>query len=1196
MSSAWCDAVTAFVVTAPWRQSDPTAPGSGDAGSRSGLPHSRVRDTCHLFSCLLDAAGAPEVAPEDDGAVPPSGRRSIPVDLLQPLRDAVPTPPVPHYSGTGRVTPKSRRAAVPLLRWEDSLWVFCLHWGSYLCRRRATVDHEADPTAAADRLLQPWLPLLPPPVTVWRQPALLSALVTLAADLWAVQLFVHPQGVQRSTTGTPHEWAAAEEAENARRPVRKLVVSCPVCEAAARDDTVALDALLTLLQLHRVCAASIDSLWHAQGVAAATTPILDPGTQEAFRTHAVAAGRVALWNGAGFTLQHLTYHWVLDGRTADLFGWPPFHASSSAAATFRSCQHAWCHGDPLHMWLRLLWTLWMQDEAAAQPMDTADEGHSPRSASTYHRGEAETLASYRALRQVLRPPPAGGTADDELFLVDVTAMRLSDRQLWCTLMLDTPQPTLGAVAGDGGATFLTWLCGRGYQRVVRELLMDVRRMCGPSSTASAIVAAAVTGQAVVVKPGAGEEGIRRVSFPMSSGPSPLPASRGASAAERTSVAYCPRFERPTHHRYTALDAALQRDDAALMRQLLLGGASVYPISPLVLRMVQRRHMDTPGNSERGARLAALLADPGRVLDPPQPDMLARLRTSLCRSAAADTLADLALRLWCDKVKHSPKTPAPVPPHDGDLSFRRVWEEWWRAHHAGQDRVLRPALASLGHDPHHPAARVVLLRVLSRKIHEYGTLLHPQEAVMDPDLVMTIRKYYAAVHRMQQQLSHSLSMLRLQEAVRARCEVLEWQHTHRPFASSGANAQAATLAAESHAAVQDIASLRALMKDILRSLPTTQSQSGNTPRLTFEAAYTADAPSSAPAYVLVHLPPPVLPQTLGVDLHPKEWLAVWLRLPPWLDLSRSLTAGGGAYGLVEGPMPLSSPLQQGDLIAFTSQKHADVNTVSAPSSNLGEGQRHGLVATEVITADSAAVMEFHVVFRGEEALRRVRLYCVLESTSTMLDALPTEGGGLAAPWEPLRWLQVQCPPPGVHRGGGAAPPIAFTPDIIGVLCSPSDGFSPAHQQWNRMVDGGAQPRWLREVLPPTGHEAAEEEEEGGDPDELFAVQDGYLSNDMSCVWRSGAASSGEGCRPTFRLAVQDFPTLREDTQPHERRCDSVDDDDVVYILSQAETPPDFLDTTTAEPLPLSHTPRAGAWQVEGVVPRWWGWTARHHRWT
>ncbi|KPI85654.1 hypothetical protein ABL78_5275 [Leptomonas seymouri] len=202
---------------------------------------------------------------------------------------------------------------------------------------------------------------------------------------------------------------------------------------------------------------------------------------------------------------------------------------------------------------------------------------------------------------------------------------------------------------------------------------------------------------------------------------------------------CPRLRRllrlgDTLSR-TALDVACQHGHLQCVRILLECGLSPNSLSltawrtyaPTVsLRLLRLLYdpsvLDGAAGSTHPTRSSS-----GRESNTPRVSLADQLRLTCCPAAAARTLAQLAHRLWTEKVQQlSCPTMSTEHAERGALAVES-FEAWYNAYlqcQAAQDRVLRPALAALAYDAHEPLARLVVLAVLVRKLEMWLTNVPP----------------------------------------------------------------------------------------------------------------------------------------------------------------------------------------------------------------------------------------------------------------------------------------------------------------------------------------------------------------------------------------------------------------------------------------------------------------------------------------
>lgn len=588
---------------------------------------------------------------------------------------------------------------------------------------RTVPAYDAGLAAAMDAARRLWGP---PAATLWRQPAVLASLTSLAEEVALLE--AHNHSGSRSTGmdgGPPRTHEEEEEAE-------KEVLPCPLCYAAAVDDAMAAEAMWCLLELHRAFATP----------GASPSPQSERGNvkrnddddrrrRATAVAHAVAVCRIGLLNtqgdgecrsGAAVTAAggvlsvvacRAVRHWLLAPWRKGLFSaaCPAMTgrdmATTATTTATTSVSAATLMASQRGMVALTLTALIAQDEAAMHNDDDAcgggDSSSSGNSIVRASDGEdvARTLAALGQLLYAAVPaPPADprGGSSSSSYSTDAAVALAGEWFLELTAATPFPWLRVDSCPASsssqrqhqqqrGAATLLEWVCGRGHvlaARLVSNVVMDASDRAG--------------GRAPQLWRGA------------------LSCALAAALASRSNGT-------PVK--------------AALTRLLLLAGASPYTVPPEVLRACLTS--GAAGDDDGSHRtLVELLHSPGVALDPPPPpqsqapSLLQRIRLAATASSAADRLAQLAWRLWSEKVRQLSPFPQEGEPGEerdeeqqgqqgqqpasgsgGGFSAERM-----RAVAAAQDRVLRPALAALSFEPGHPAARLALAAVLGRKLRDW----------------------------------------------------------------------------------------------------------------------------------------------------------------------------------------------------------------------------------------------------------------------------------------------------------------------------------------------------------------------------------------------------------------------------------------------------------------------------------------------
>lgn len=696
--------------------------------------------------------------------------------------------------------------------------------------------------------VQPFLSLFSSPQRAWRRPAVLAALCGLADAVWQLQAHNHDPTLHQQRWRKPAAPGAA-----ATSVPRAVVCRCPLCYAAALNDVLAVETLWSLLELRvsvrladddddeedadvherrsrrrkrrapSAAAKASRRRWLRRHVAARVV----------LYNHALAVCRTAVWNGCTEVLQRTSQVWVFAPQQRlfpSLAGFvstdtpAPERAlrwqsqqqqqqrgRGSSRGVRETCDMVWLAASqpPIsrRAFLLTLCCLWLQDEGLFHrgPHTSSSSSASASVQMPFQRDETQLAASLRAFACVFQPPSSSsGNERDKTGGSDVGD---ATAHVTAVLLLATPFCWL-----DGGRTFLSWLCERGYVGAVRVLCHDaacaygVADGSGPGAVPT--VPTAVAEQA--------RDPPHRVLFPPSSSSptgrrgggdggssqaavaSPQPLQQALCSTRRCSYLFCTSS---FSNEATALDAAVEVEgcSSALVRLLVLNGASVHALHPrTVHRLLTTVRQSTLPDGSDVESTVHLLSVPREVLEaPPSGDLVAQLRHTLSAAAAANTLATLAGRLWREKVcRHMPPPPPAVDKElnsnggggGGTAAAAAAVSKQWQAYWAAHDRVLRLALSALAYDPLHPVARLCLIAVLGRKLLDHrgggGAVAAAKDrfAPSPPPSLSTssagaaasrdAKLYDLVVRRMFEQLTGPIGWPQLRRAVAVRCGLLQ----------------------------------------------------------------------------------------------------------------------------------------------------------------------------------------------------------------------------------------------------------------------------------------------------------------------------------------------------------------------------------------------------------------------------------------
>ncbi|CAM41864.1 conserved hypothetical protein [Leishmania braziliensis MHOM/BR/75/M2904] len=689
------------------------------------------------------------------------------------------------------------------------------------------------PSSRCRSVLERLLPLLESHLSVvqlWRQPSLLAALDVLARGFIEAEDRVHAS-------------SSRDDTDNATR--------CPLCYAAALDNELAVEAFVHL----RCYAAAYQGTEDADEDAVAQHGRQrrdghDGAALSPCEVGWVAACRIALWNNCRASLKRLCCPPLFYSAT-----WWPLHQGA--------CERPGCGQQQQqqrrlewrrHAVLEALWVSWWRAEVwlASCPSSSEITGTTAEIA----RDAAGRWRSALLFMQVVLPAVEvaardpgvedsgvdGGTTETHLNYQRANRGTLLAHLLRLPIVTRRTQPALqprrdqnrenihaadtysGSVSGTvfhwlsqhGDAPLLTLLCYMLGGRVA-AMAVDDALLGRPTTALSAVKAPAETPNGPhVVRLGAvhgkdekvGDHRSHRAALP-----APETAVKGAAALISRSVGQ-PASTRPARSLCSsvssvwslhlmdtlgrnALDVACRRQHLPCVRLLLQAGLSPNSLTTLV----SDKCVDS-----LPLPLLKLLYDPSLLEgadssgSTPPIGLAERLQQSTCPAAAASrTLAQLAFRLWTEKVRQVSMAPQAAD----DEGF--ALDQWLRAYarcQASQDRVLRPAMAALEFDAYEPTARLVMLSVLTRKLNDWLTTTPPSvrcsasnmpvgstvslqgaepsswsfstpsQAQPAPPSLRQVRLQHTVALRLYTQLTCPLGRTLLRRAVDARCAVCD----------------------------------------------------------------------------------------------------------------------------------------------------------------------------------------------------------------------------------------------------------------------------------------------------------------------------------------------------------------------------------------------------------------------------------------
>ncbi|ESL07170.1 hypothetical protein TRSC58_05147 [Trypanosoma rangeli SC58] len=669
--------------------------------------------------------------------------------------------------------------------------------------------------------------VFPPIHVLWRQPSLVAAIERLAEAVWSIQTLLH--------VGDGHVRAAQ-------------VGRCPLCYAASIEHVSGTDAMWSLLEfyaVYRVAEVSSDrGIRKPSNLTDATSTnashevvlVLDADTRRLLWTHAMAVCRNAAWNGAVQTLRLSVEQWVYSGTHPTLFA--TVHPRGSPAVVQVG-------GDVISLsaFVLIQCCLLIQDEVVfemdARTAATQATPVSKRQQNRHRHGALEEACCEKEDDDVVSQASSSltlrGRGDAGLY-DSLVALREMSHAAGVTAAFVALTMTAPHYA-TGGVTLLHWVCAKGYEFCVRLLLTvwvavyrDARLPPG------------------VANPVTCEEKRVCVEFRQAQALA-VPTDTAAAPKTTAKAIRCTALQVDDG----ILSCAVRGGNVSVIRQLLLCGAS------------QHQWEDREPTDEE---VLALLHDPGSVLDRVVGTLHERVRNALCATAAANTLANAAWRLWSEKVRKLAAGKA------GEAPYRR-----------SHDSVMRIALAALEFDPHNPLARTTLRDLLARKVTDtLAAKLPTGEAALHQ------KRYCQTARRMCEQLltTHTGRKGEMESPLRFRA-------LPSAVLSSLTKARTAPMASDNTFSFESFA------------------ESGGVSGGGGSSATIAVDEQQRPVCALVNLTDPAASPTSKTTamMHP-----LWVLLPHGVDIQRSLELAGGLYGVVASAMPLIAPVERGDLVIFT----------------------------------------------------------------------------------------------------------------------------------------------------------------------------------------------------------------------------------------------------------------------------------------
>ncbi|TPP42816.1 hypothetical protein CGC20_7905 [Leishmania donovani] len=632
------------------------------------------------------------------------------------------------------------------------------------------------PFSRCRRVLERLLPLLESRLSeaqLWRQPSLLAALDVLARGFAMAEGRVHALS-SRSGMGT--------------------AARCPLCYAAALDNELAVEAFLHL----RCYAAAYQGAEDVAEDAGAqhgrqrgeTRNGFDRAELSSCEVGWVAACRIALWNNCRASLMRLCC--------------PPLFCTATWWPHQEACERARCRRYAL---LEALWISWWRAETWLASGPSSPEITSTRAAIS--RDAAARWRSALLFMQVVLP--AAEAAAREPGAEDCGLPIVTE------LMQQVLRPhqdekcerihTAGARNCGASGTVFHWLSQQGDQLPGTPIERTSSNLALRMRGAKASVTIAATEQLY-----RHQKQQQAVRWP--------PTDPGRGLCSSVSVWGLHLMDTLGQN---ALDVACRRQHLPCVRLLLQAGLSPNSLATLV----SDKCVDS-----LPLPLLRLLYDPSFLegadgsRSTPHMGLAERLRQPTCPAAAASrTLAQLAFRLWTEKVQQLSMVPQAA---DGEGFALDQWLSAYTRCQAAQDRVLRSAMAALEFDAYEPMARLVVLSVLTRKLNDWlatapssvrfgasdspvgtsgsvrgdaassrssPTVSQPQPA---PPSLWQLRLQHTVALRLYTQLTCPLGRALLRRAVDARCAVCDALAAREDRAASALLAASAVMSAPSTA--------------------------------------------------------------------------------------------------------------------------------------------------------------------------------------------------------------------------------------------------------------------------------------------------------------------------------------------------------------------------------------------------------------
>ncbi|CAG9569736.1 conserved hypothetical protein [Leishmania major strain Friedlin] len=591
---------------------------------------------------------------------------------------------------------------------------------SHYALGKAAADNT--PLSRCRRVLERLLPLLESRLSeaqLWRQPSLLAALDVLARGFAMAEDLVH-------ALSSPSDMGTAAR--------------CPLCYAAALDNELAVEAFLHL----RCYAAAYQGAEDVAEDAGAQHGRQRRETRNGFDRAElipgdvgwVAACRIALWNNCRASLMRLCCPPLFCTAM-----WWPHHQEA--------CERAGCRRYAV---LEALWISWWRAEAWLASGPSSPEITSTR--VVISRDAAARWRSALLFMQVVLPAAEAAArepgaedsgVEDGAAEKHPNSQRANHRALLAHLVqlpiVTERIHTAGTRNCGASGTVFHWLSQQGDVPLL-TLLCRTLDGCTAAITAgkapvgrpvaAAEAAAGHAGRAYIIHLGAahargegvGDDRRHRATLPAPEaaesgavasigGPVSQPAPTYPGRGLCSSVSSVWGLHLMDTLGQNALDVACRHQHLPCVRLLLQAGLSPNSLTTLVsdkcvdslplplLRLLYDPSLLEGADGSRGA---------------PHMGLAERLRQPTCPAAAASrTLAQLAFRLWTEKVQQLSMVPQAA---DGEAFALDQWLSAYTRCQAAQDRVLRPAMAALEFDAYEPVARLVVLSVLTRKLNDW----------------------------------------------------------------------------------------------------------------------------------------------------------------------------------------------------------------------------------------------------------------------------------------------------------------------------------------------------------------------------------------------------------------------------------------------------------------------------------------------